>query len=69
MMTGARKSGLVDVEVQIHHRTERAILVSDDGDRERAVWLSLSLVEVETKQGGLAEGTMPEWLAKERGLI
>lgn len=68
-MTGACKSGLVDLEVQIHHRTERAVLVSDDGDRENAVWLALALVEIEMKQGGLAEVTMPEWLAKERGLI
>jgi hypothetical protein len=68
-VTGARKSGLVDVEVQIHHRTERAVLVSDDGDRENAVWLALALVEIEMKQGDLAEVTMPEWLAKERGFI
>lgn len=62
------KSDLVDLPVQIHARTERAILVSDDGERERAVWLPLAHVEI------VAEGrhhvvTLPEWLALERGLI
>jgi hypothetical protein len=68
-MSSARKSDLVDVTVQIHHRTERAVLVSDDGDRENAKWLALALIEIETKPNGLAEVTMPEWLARERGFI
>ena len=60
---------IVDVTVQIHHRTAKAVLVSDDGSEDRRVWLALSLVEIEEKPGGVAEITMPEWLAKERGLI
>lgn len=63
------KSDLIDVTMQIHHRTERAILASDDGDKEKAVWLPLSQVEVSMKDGGTAEITMPEWLAVEKGLV
>jgi hypothetical protein len=62
------KSDLVDIVVQIHHRTERAILVSDDGDRDNAVWLPLSQIEVMPKESGMAEIAMPEWLAVDKGL-
>lgn len=62
------KSDLVDVTVQIHAHTNRAILVSDDGDRERAVWLPLAHVEV-TPKGRHHVVTMPEWLAIDRGLV
>lgn len=62
------KSDLVDLPVQIHGRTNRAILVSDDGDRERAVWLPLAHVEV-APNGRYHVVTMPEWLALDRGLI
>lgn len=65
------RSTLVDVTVQIHHRPTngRAILVSDDGDVKRAVWLPLSQIEIEIIRGDTAEVTMPEWLAQEKGLI
>lgn len=68
-MSAAVKSDLVDVTCHVHHTTERAVLVSDDGDVEKACWLPLSQVEVEMKQPPIAEVTMPEWLAKQRGLI
>ena len=41
------KSDVVDIRGQIHAMTDRAILFSDDGDRENAKWLPLSQVEVE----------------------
>lgn len=63
------KSDLVDIAVQLHHQTERAILVSDDGDREKAVWIPLSQCEVERKRDGTVIVTMPEWLAIEKGLV
>lgn len=62
------KSDLIDVEMQIHHRTEWAILASDDGDRARAVWLPLAQIEVAPKAGHHLV-TMPEWLAVEKGLV
>lgn len=61
------KSDLIDLTLQLHHRTERAILVSDDGVRETAVWLPLAQVEVEPGQRGTVIVTMPEWLAIDRG--
>jgi len=63
------RSDLVDVTVQLHHETERAVLVSDDGDREKAVWIPLSQCEVERRRGGVVIVTMPEWMALEKGLI
>ena len=53
----------------IHHETEKAILASDDGDREKAVWLPKSRVEVEKLPGGICCVTMPEWLAVDKGLV
>jgi hypothetical protein len=69
MSESARKSDLIDVTVKVHHTTERAVLVSDDGDREKAVWLPLSQVEVVMKDRGVAEVTLPEWLAIDKGLV
>ncbi len=63
------RSDIVDIEGQIHARTERAILFSTDGDRDRAVWLPLSQCEVEMKSGGLSVVTLEEWLAVEKGLV
>lgn len=66
---------LIDLEVQIHHETDKAILVSDDGDREKAVWLPLSQIEIERRsqakhsEGQFATIVVPEWLALKEGLI
>ena len=76
-------SDLHDLTVAIHHRTERAVLVSIDGLERRAVWLPLSLIEIVMKNSMLpgarkngqavqlscAEITVPDRLAKEKGLI
>ena len=63
------KSDLVDLTVQLHHATDRAILVSDDGDRAKAVWIPLTQCEVEKRKNGIAVVTMPAWLATEKGLV
>ena len=62
------RSDIIDIEGQIHAKTERAILFSDDGEKDGAVWLPLSQVEVDMRAGGAATVTLPEWLAVERGL-
>lgn len=62
------KSDLIDIQMTIHHQTDRAILASDDGDRERAVWLPLAQIEVAPGSRG-HDVTMPEWLAVEKGLV
>lgn len=65
------KSDLIDITVQLHHETERAILVSDGGDPDKAVWLAKSQIEFSPikDQSGVIEVTLPEWLATERGLV
>jgi len=62
------KSDLVDVEVELHHETAGAVLVSDTGELKRAVWIPKSQCEIEPK-GALHILTLPQWLAQERGLI
>lgn len=62
-------SDLVEITVQVHHKTDKAILVSDSGERVTAVWLPLSQIEVEMKDHAIAEITLPEWLAMDKGLI
>lgn len=63
------KSDVTDIEVQIHARTDRGIMVSTDGERDGAVWLPLSQCEVHICARGTATITLPEWLAIEKGLI
>jgi len=61
-------SQLIDVTVQILARTEKAVMITDDGKRH--IWLPLSQIEIEMKKDDeLAEITLPEWLAKEKELI
>ena len=67
------KNDSVEVEMQIHHETERAILASDDGDRENAVWLPTSQIKVRRPNRSLGPGhvivIMPEWLAETKRLV
>ena len=77
------KSDLVDLMLAQHHRTKLAVLVSELGEEAKAVWLPLSMVEIEetrrTAAGTLRSGqrvnlplviaTMPERLAIEKGLV
>lgn len=53
---------LADIECEIIATTEKAIRI-DDGKEKH--WLPKSLVE-DNRDGTI---TLPEWLAKERGLI
>ena len=58
---------VTDIDGQIHARTGRAILFSDDGDKDGAKWLPLSQIEVTLGQHGAASVTLPEWLAIDKG--
>lgn len=63
------KSNVIDIDVAVEARTEKAVLVHD-GDKSKAVWLPLSQIEIEpTGIGGIETVTLPEWLALEKGLI
>ena len=66
------RSDLVDLLLCRHAETARAVLVSDDGDAAKAVWLPLSQCEVEPKPAlgpAIVEVTCLEWLAAAKGLI
>lgn len=53
-----------------HHRTPQAVLVSEDGDEDTAVWLPLSQIEIgEPGEDGAVEVTAPEWLLMDKGLL
>ena len=63
------RNELVDLTLQQHHETDKAFLVSDDGNREKAVWLPKSQVERGDAKGrGVYIFTMPTWLATDKGL-
>lgn len=65
-----RNHDIIDIEVQIHHQTDRAILASDDGNKDNAKWLPLSQIEVcSVNKPPYAIVSMPEWLAIEKGLV
>lgn len=63
------RTKLVDLTLHLHHETHSALLVSDDGDRDQAVWLPKSQVEVNETRGAIIEITCPEWLATKEGLV
>lgn len=68
MNINTTRSTITDIDVQLLHRTERAVLVTTDIP-ERGVWLPLSQVEIEPSEiGGLHTVTLPQWLAEEKGL-
>lgn len=62
------RSDVIDMEVWVHARTDRAILVSETGDRDAAEWLPLAQIEIQSTEGAVATVTLPEWLAIDRGL-
>lgn len=61
----------VTLTLVVHHETDRAILVSDDGDRDKAEWLPLSQINITREWAeGDDEGIeveVPLWLAEEKG--
>lgn len=61
------RSDVIDIDVHVHVKTERAVLISETGDRDAAEWVPLSQVEVEMTGGATARITLPEWLAIEKG--
>lgn len=63
------QSELVEIEMQQHAVTDRAIRVSKDGDDRAAVWLPLAHIEVEPRRRGVVLVTLPSWLAYEKELI
>ena len=65
------RSNIIDLDVHVHARTEKAVLVSDDGEKDGAVWLPLSQIEIEphATMQRVYVLTLPRWLAEEKGLV
>lgn len=67
------KSDLVDLTMRLHHETDKAVLVSDDGEEKNAIWLPKSQIEIAPVPGTGGAGhvlvTLPEWLATSKGLV
>jgi hypothetical protein len=52
-----------------HHETDKAVLVSETGDKDDAFWLPLSQIEIiDDENDEAAIPAVPEWLAKKNGL-
>jgi hypothetical protein len=62
MTEQAQKSDLIDITATLRHQTEKAYLIDDGGQK---IWVPKS--HVEHNDDGTF--TMPEWLAKHKGLI
>lgn len=59
---------VVEIDVEITARTDKAVL-AHTGDKEEAVWLPLSQIELHpTGFPGIETVVLPEWLATEKGL-
>lgn len=77
------RSDLTDIDVPVHFKSAKALLVSLDGKQANVKWLPLSQIEFvwkgrimvgERKDGQLADlevatVTLPRWLARDKGLI
>ena len=68
-MTKMGKAKLLDIEVLLVMRTEKAVLVQRDEEDKDPVWLPLSQIEIDDDALGVAEIVIPEWLAMANGLI
>ena len=62
------RSDLIDLELELKHETDKAILVNDGA---KDIWLAKSLVEYERAPNSkkMYIVTLPEWLALEKGLV
>lgn len=56
-----------ELDLHWHRETDDAILVSEDGDETKAVWLPKSRVEYSRTRTGVRVDC-PEWLAEREGL-
>jgi len=62
-----QRSDLIDLTLNIHAETEKAIAVSDDGSTY--IWLPKSQIEYAERGDSIVEVSMPNWLAVEKGLV
>lgn len=68
-MSAAARSDLHDVTLVLHHETAQALLVSEAGDKRKAVWLPKSQITFDKKPKATVAVTAPEWLLTDKGLL
>lgn len=61
------KVSLYDASFRFVRETDKAICVTQDDKNN--FWLPKSQIEYELKDNGIVEVTMPEWLAREKGVV
>jgi hypothetical protein len=67
-VTGA--SDLIDLTLPMRAQTQKAIQVTDYTKPGLGwIWLPKSQIEYEDKGHGVAVVTLPEWLARDKGLL
>lgn len=56
---------MIDIACEVMRETDKAVLVSETGEKDDGVWLPKSQIEIND------DGTisLPEWLAMDKGLI
>ena len=66
------RSNLVDLKVYFIRSTDKAIGIARSDRAGAVIWLPRSQIEVEPREpkaGALCEVTLPEWMAKQKGLV
>lgn len=63
------RSDLIDLPMHLHIDRPHAIFASTTGEKDDAVWLPKSQIEIEQKDGRNIIVTLPQWLAEEKGLV
>lgn len=69
------KHDILEMRMVWHFETDSAVLVSEDGDRAKAVWLPLKSIEMspaKTRGAGLlphVDLQIPQWLAEKKRLV
>ncbi|SHE67093.1 hypothetical protein SAMN02745157_0678 [Kaistia soli DSM 19436] len=60
---------LVDLDVYLHARGDRGVLISRTGDKRHAGWVALSHCDLAMRGDVHAVATLPRWAAIQAGLL
>jgi len=59
----------IHLDVFVHERRERSVLLSRDGDRRHAEWVAIVHCDLAMRGEVQALATLPRWAAEQAGLI
>ena len=65
----SRETEWIELNVHCHRCTQRAVLLSDDGDESNAVWIPRSQVRGEVKVDEVTTIEIADWIAEREGLV